>query len=68
MVEVSDQEFTMIKDFIVTDLGDAIQWDDPNMDQTLKDKYIQITQILNAFGPDTSPQSPDTSATAAPGA
>jgi hypothetical protein len=65
MVEVSDQEFTMIKDFIVTDLGDAIQWDDPNMDQTLKEKYIQITQILNAFGVDQG-TSQDTAA--APGA
>jgi hypothetical protein len=67
MVEISDEEFTMVKDFITNDLGNAIDWQDPNMDQTLKDKYIQITQILNAFGPDTTQQSPDTSAVAAPG-
>jgi hypothetical protein len=66
MVEVSDEEFTMIKDFVVTELGDAIQWDDPNMDPALKEKYIQITQILNAFGVDQG-TSQDTAA-AAPGA
>lgn len=66
MVEVSDEEFTMIKDFVITDLGDAIQWDDPNMDQALKEKYIQITQILNAFGPEAA-QPADSSAVAAPG-
>lgn len=65
MVEVSDEEFTMIKDFVITDLGDAIQWDDPNMDQNLKDKYIQVTQILNAFGTDQG--TPADTATAAPG-
>lgn len=69
MVEISDEEFTMINDFITTDLANAIDWEDPNMDQALKDKYVQITQILSAFGPeaDASKQSADTSAVAAPG-
>lgn len=52
MVEVPDEEFTMIKDFLTNDLGGAIDWDAPDTDQTLKEKYIQITQILNAFGPE----------------
>lgn len=51
MVELADEEFMMIKQFIVTDLGNAIQWDDPNMDQILKEEYINTVQILNAYGP-----------------
>lgn len=64
MVELADDEFTMIKEFITNDLGNAIQWDDPNMDQSLKDKYINTVQILNSYGPE-QPTSPDT-AVAAP--
>jgi len=57
MVELGDDEFMLIKQFIVTDLGNAIQWDDPNMDQTLKEDYINTVQILNSYGPEqaTSP-------------
>jgi len=51
MVELGDDEFMLIKQFIVTDLGNAIQWDDPNMDQTLKEDYINTVQILNSYGP-----------------
>jgi hypothetical protein len=69
MVEMSDEEFTMIKDFITTDLGNAIDWEDPNMDEALKEKYIQITQILESFGPEAeaAAASAETNAIAAPG-
>jgi nitrous oxide reductase accessory protein NosL len=66
VVEISDEEFMMINDFITTDLANAIDWEDPNMDQALKEKYVQITQILASFGPEAA-QSADTSAVAAPG-
>ena len=66
MVEVSDEEFTMIKDFVINELGGAIDWDAPDTDQALKEKYIQITQILNAFGQEAEGSSADETA-AAPG-
>jgi hypothetical protein len=66
VVEVSDEEFTMIKDFVINELGGAIDWDAPDTDQALKEKYIRITQILNAFGQEAESNAGDDS-TAAPG-
>jgi hypothetical protein len=51
MVEISDEEFTIISDFI-----NAIELD-PNSPDDLKTKYTDALQVVNAFGP--AQQAPD---------
>lgn len=65
MVEIDDQEFTMIKSFLVDDIA---QFDIGNAPQDLKDRYTNVLQIVNAYGPegsDTTTTGTDTG-TAAP--
>jgi hypothetical protein len=47
-MEMSDEEFTMIKSFIVDDLGNGVDWD--NVPEEFKNKYTEVVQIMNAFG------------------
>ena len=64
VVEVADEEFTIIKDFVVTKLGDAIDWESAPDD--LKSDYTNVVQILNAYGVDQSQSADTTTAVAAP--
>ena len=52
MVEISDEEFMIISDFI-----NAIELD-PNSPDDLKNKYTDALQVVNAFGP-AQQQTPD---------
>jgi hypothetical protein len=59
MVELDDQEFTMIKDFIVNDLGDGVDWE--AAPEEFRNKYTDILQIVNAYGAaEEQPASPPT--------
>ena len=52
MVEISDEEFMIISDFI-----NAIELDD-NTPEELRNKYTDALQVVNAFGP-AQQQSPN---------
>lgn len=68
-VEMPVEEFTILKKFDTTTLANAIDFNDPNMDEALKQEYIQVIQIWNSYGTEAeaAAQSADTSAVAAPG-
>ena len=48
MVEISDEEFTMIKSFLVDDMGNNVDWD--NAPDDFKNAYTNVLQIVNAYG------------------
>lgn len=58
MVEIDDQEFTMIKSFLVDDMGNNVDWEQAPDD--FKNAYTNVLQIVNAYGPEGS----DTTTTA----
>lgn len=49
MVEVSDEEFTMIKSFLVDDMA-SVDWESAPDD--FKTKYTNVLQIVNSYGPE----------------
>jgi len=54
----------MIKDFIVNDLGDGVDWEAAPED--FRNKYTDILQIVNAYGAEQEATTTDMG-TAAPG-
>jgi len=48
MVEIADEEFTMIKSFLVDDMGNNVDWD--NAPDDFKNAYTNVLQIVNAYG------------------
>lgn len=48
MVEIDDQEFTMIKSFLVDDMGNNVDWEQAPDD--FKNAYTNVLQIVNAYG------------------
>jgi hypothetical protein len=65
MVEVSDEEFTMIKSFLVDDMA-SVDWEQAPDD--FKTKYTNVLQIVNSYGEDQAAQSAVDQGVAAPGA
>lgn len=65
MVEIDDQEFTMIKSFLVDDMGNNVDWEQAPDD--FKTAYTNVLQIVNAYGPEQAQQADSVDAgTAAP--
>lgn len=52
MVEIDDQEFTMIKSFLVDDMGNNVDWEQAPDD--FKNAYTNVLQIVNAYGSEGS--------------
>jgi hypothetical protein len=50
MVEIADEEFTIIKSFLVDDMASSVDWD--NAPDNFKEKYTSVLQIVNSFGPE----------------
>lgn len=48
MVELNDDEFMAVKDFITVSLRDKVDWD--SADEEFKNEYTDVLQIVNAFG------------------
>jgi hypothetical protein len=48
MVEIADEEFTMIKSFLVDDMGNNVDWEQAPDD--FKNAYTNVLQIVNAYG------------------
>ena len=64
MVEISDEEFTMIKSFLVDDMGNNVDWD--NAPDDFKNAYTNILQIVNAYGEEEQQAASVDMGTAAP--
>lgn len=54
MVEIDDQEFTMIKSFLVDDMGNNVDWEQAPDD--FKNAYTNVLQIVNAYGQEAEQQ------------
>ena len=65
MVEVADEEFTMIKSFLVDDMA-SVDWEQAPDD--FKTKYTNILQIVNSYGEDQAAAQSVDQGVAAPGA
>jgi hypothetical protein len=50
VVEISDEEFTMIKSFMVDDMASSVDWE--NAPDDFKTKYTNVLQIVNSYGPE----------------
>jgi hypothetical protein len=48
MVEIADEEFTMIKNFLVDDMGNNVDWNQAPDD--FKTAYTNVLQIVNGYG------------------
>jgi len=48
-MEMDDQEFLKIKDFITNDL-DIFDWE--NAPEDMVSKYAEVIQVVNSYGPD----------------
>jgi hypothetical protein len=64
MVEIADEEFTMIKSFLVDDMGNNVDWEQAPDD--FKNAYTNVLQIVNAYGPEEQQASTVDQGVAAP--
>ena len=64
MVEIADEEFTMIKSFLVDDMGNNVDWEQAPDD--FKNAYTNVLQIVNAYGPEQAQTDSVDAGTAAP--
>jgi hypothetical protein len=65
LVEIADEEFTMIKSFLVDDMA-AVDWEQAPDD--FKTKYTNVLQIVNSYGQDQAAAQSVDQGVAAPGA
>lgn len=63
MVEIADEEFTMIKSFLVDDMA-SVDWESAPDD--FKNAYTNVLQIVNAYGPEQQQADSVDAGTAAP--
>jgi hypothetical protein len=65
VVEIADEEFTMIKSFLVDDMA-SVDWEQAPDD--FKTKYTNVLQIVNSYGEDQAAAQSVDQGVAAPGA